>query len=80
MERKLTFNKVKFHLNLKDIKTWKNLNKNLLPVLTAGLIQEMFFKSSIYIFFTQSKSMKKGHLKIIGSEQQRAWTFLNKVV
>lgn len=66
MDRKLTFDKVKFHLSLKDIKTWENLNKNLLPVLTAGLIQEMFFESSIHIFFIQSKSVKKEHLKIVG--------------
>lgn len=66
MERKLTFDKVKSHLSHKNIKTWENLNKNLLPVLTAGLKQEMSFKSSTHIFFIQSKSMKKEHLKIIG--------------
>lgn len=66
MDRKLTFDKVKFHLDLKDIRTWENFNKNLFPVLMAGLIQEMFFRSSIYVFFIQSKSMKEQHLKIIG--------------
>lgn len=65
MDRKLTFDKVMFQLRLKDIKTWENFNKSLLPVLMAGLIQEMFFKNSIHSFFIQSKSMKREHLKVL---------------